>query len=120
MPEIYGSDAYSPEQVADRVDQVGVRKSNLPILNTFALGLLAGSFIGLGALFYLIVASDASLSPAIRSVLGGVVFSLGLILVVVAGAGLPFQSAILVAALVGVAAGSGVDRRAADDAGEES
>ncbi|MCL4110137.1 UNVERIFIED_CONTAM: hypothetical protein GTU68_016886 [Idotea baltica] len=51
-----------------------------------ALGVLAGGFIGLGAMFFLLVASDASLSFSIQRILGGVVFSLGLILVVVAGA----------------------------------
>jgi formate/nitrite transporter len=50
------------------------------------LGLLAGAFVGLGALFYMIVASDATLGFAASRVLGGVAFSLGLLLVVVAGA----------------------------------
>jgi formate transporter len=48
--------------------------------------MLAGAFIGLGALFYTVVVCDDSLSFAIQRVLGGFVFSLGLILVVVAGA----------------------------------
>jgi formate/nitrite transporter len=47
---------------------------------------LAGGFIGFGALFYTIVACDPSLGFAAKRVFGGVVFSLGLILVVVAGA----------------------------------
>ena len=42
--------------------------------------------IGLGSLFYVIVASDPSLGFAAARVLGGAVFSLGLLLVVVAGA----------------------------------
>ena len=49
------------------------------------LGLLAGGFIALGALYYTLVASDATLGFAATRVLGGVVFSLGLVLVVVAG-----------------------------------
>lgn len=86
MIEIYGSDAYDPDQIAERVETVGVKKSNLPFLKLVALGVLAGGFIGLGAMFYLVVASDSSLSFAVQRILGGLVFSLGLILVVVAGA----------------------------------
>ena len=50
------------------------------------LGILAGAFIGLGALYFVIVKSDPTLGFAVKQVLGGLVFSLGLILVVVAGA----------------------------------
>jgi formate/nitrite transporter len=50
------------------------------------LGLLAGAFIGLGGMLFVIVKSDASLSFAISQLLGGFVFCLGLILVVIAGA----------------------------------
>ena len=86
MTEIYGSDAYSPKEIAARVEAVGVTKARLPLLSTVMLGILAGAFIGLGALYFNIVASDASLGFAAKRVLGGVCFSLGLLLVVVAGA----------------------------------
>jgi formate/nitrite transporter len=51
-----------------------------------ALGVLAGGFIGLGAMFATLVLCDAGLSFAVGRVLAGAVFSLGLILVVIAGA----------------------------------
>lgn len=86
MPEIYGVDAYSPSQIAERIEAVGVKKAQLPWLPMTALGVLAGGFIALGAMFYLVVASDAQLSFGASRVLGGLAFSLGLILVVVAGA----------------------------------
>ncbi len=86
MPEIFGSDAYSPKEIAERIECVGVRKANLPLLPMTALGVLAGGFIGLGALYFNLVASDPALGFAAKRVLGGVVFSLGLILVIVAGA----------------------------------
>ena len=86
MPEIYGTDAYSPQQIADRIEEVGVRKAHLPLIQMGALGVLAGGFIALGAMFFTVVASDHELEFALARVLGGVVFSLGLILVVVAGA----------------------------------
>src|SRR5512147_2268370 len=86
MAEILGFDAYSPQEIAARVQDVGVAKARLPLLSTAMLGLLAGAFIGLGALYYVLVASDLRLGFAAGRVLGGACFSLGLLLVVVAGA----------------------------------
>ena len=79
-------DAYTPREIAQRVQDVCMLKARLPFLQLVMLGILAGAFIGLGALFSVLVLSDASLGFAASRVLGGVVFSLGLLLVVVAGA----------------------------------
>ena len=62
------------------------RRRDLPPLASFMLAVVAGGSIGLGALYYTIVASDAELSFATVRVLGGLVFSLGLALVIVGGA----------------------------------
>lgn len=86
MSELYGSDAYAPGEVARRVETVGVAKAQLPLLSLWMLGMLAGAFIGLGAMFFTLVKSDPTLGFAASAVLGGLVFSLGLLLVVVAGA----------------------------------
>jgi len=86
MVDLYGSDAFSPAEIARRVQDVGVAKARLPLLQTAMLGVLAGAFIGLGSMFFTLVASDASLGFAATRLAGGVVFSLGLLLVVVAGA----------------------------------
>jgi formate transporter len=85
-PVLYGSDAYAPAQIAERVSAVGVRKARLPWLTQTLLGVLAGAFIGLGALMFTLVASDASLGFAAQRLVGGLAFSLGLLLVSVAGA----------------------------------
>jgi len=86
MADNLNMDAYSPQQIAERVDNIGVTKARLPLLSMAMLGMLAGAFIGLGALYFTLVISDAGLSFAVARVLGGVCFSLGLLLVVVAGA----------------------------------
>jgi formate transporter len=86
MAEIFGFDAYSPKDIAERVENIGVTKARLPLLSLTTLGVLAGGFIGLGALYFTLVTSDTSLGFAASRLLGGVAFSLGLILVVVAGA----------------------------------
>ncbi len=81
-----GFDAYSPREIAERVNVACIAKSATPVLSLAMLGVLAGAFIGLGSLFYVIVASDPGLGFAASRVLGGAAFSLGLLLVVVAGA----------------------------------
>jgi formate transporter len=82
----FSFDAYSPAQIAQRVNDLGVAKARLPLLSLVMLGALAGAFIGLGAMYFVLVQSDPSLGFAAKRVAGGVVFSLGLLLVVVAGA----------------------------------
>jgi formate transporter len=86
MAELFGFDAYSPKEIAERVENIGVTKARLPLLTLGILGVLAGGFIGLGALYFTLVTSDLSLGFAASRLLGGVTFSLGLILVVIAGA----------------------------------
>ncbi|CAM1334449.1 formate/nitrite transporter family protein [Tenacibaculum aestuariivivum] len=77
---------FSPEEIVYQTLNSSVKKVKKPFLISVLLGLLAGSFIGLGALFYTIVKSDETYSFATKQLLGGFVFSLGLILVVIAGA----------------------------------
>jgi formate/nitrite transporter len=86
MSELLGFDAFSPKEIAVRVETVGVAKARLPVLSLLMLSLLAGAFIGLGALYFVIVQSDPALGYATRQILGGLTFSLGLFLVIVAGA----------------------------------
>lgn len=86
MKELFGFDAFSPKEIAERVENIGVAKVKLPLISLLMLGVLAGAFIGLGAMFFTIVNSDNTIPFSINRVLGGLVFSLGLILVVVAGA----------------------------------
>ena len=81
-----GHDAYTPRQMAARLEAFSEAKAALPLLPLALLGVLAGAFIGLGSLLFSLVASDASLGFATSRLLGGAVFSLGLMLVVVAGA----------------------------------
>ena len=86
MSDIFGLDAFAPKEIAEKVETIGVAKARLPLLSMLMLSILAGGFIGLGALYFVIVKSDPSLGFAAKQLLGGVVFSLGLMLVIVAGA----------------------------------
>ena len=82
-------DAYAPAQIAMRVREVGVTKAKMPVLTMFALAVLAGAFIALGALFYTVTVTtgnEAAVPFGLLRLAGGVAFSLGLVLVVVGGA----------------------------------
>jgi len=86
QPPIFNLQAYSPAEIKEAVEKVGVKKANLPFLVSFMLAIVAGGGIGFGALYYTIVASDPTLSFATARVVGGLVFSLGLTLVLIGGA----------------------------------
>ncbi len=79
-------DAYAPVEVARRVESAGVAKAALGIVPTMALGALAGAFIAFGSLFFMVAITQSGLGYGIERLIGGVCFSLGLVLVVVAGA----------------------------------
>ena len=83
------------------MESIGVKKAGLGFWNMFALAVLAGFFIGLGAEFYTLVITGSPLGYGLTKLVGGLVFSLGLILVVVAGAELFTGNNMIVMAWVG-------------------
>lgn len=95
-----GMDAFAPKDIAQLVETRGVAKANAPAVTTFVLGVLAGAFIGLGAVLSTTIATGSSLGYGPTKWLAGVGFSLGLILVVVAGAELFTGNNLVVMSLV--------------------
>lgn len=95
-----GIDAFKPLEIARRIEEAGVAKAALPALQLATLSVLAGVFIALGAAAYIAVMAGTDLGHGPSRFLGGVVFSLGLILVVVAGAELFTGNALIVMAWV--------------------
>ena len=99
-------DGLIPSEIALKAENVGVAKGNLPLLKKFLLSILAGAFISLGAIFCTTVITGNGANGAIAlpfgimKLLGGVVFCLGLILVVVAGAELFTGNNLLIMATV--------------------
>ena len=79
-------DAYAPAKMADKVGQVGVAKSQLSSLTTFALSILAGVFIALGIQLSMLVTHTATSNYGLNQLVGGVAFTLALVLIVIAGA----------------------------------
>ena len=99
MNETISFDALMPAAMAAKAEDLGVKKAALPALKMFALAILAGAFIGVGAIFATTVsagsmavkdaAGAAAFSTAlpygVTRLLAGLAFTVGLILVVVGG-----------------------------------
>jgi formate/nitrite transporter len=79
----------APQTIAETVAQkVGVAKATSPWFTVFVLGILAGSYIGFGGLLSTTVTFDMASKWGLgfTKILGGAAFSVGLMLVVIAGA----------------------------------
>src|SRR5512139_1989734 len=79
----------APKTIAETVAQtVGVAKATSPWFTVFILGILAGAYIGFGGLLSTTVTFDTAskLGIGFTKILGGAAFSVGLMLVVIAGA----------------------------------
>jgi formate/nitrite transporter len=79
----------APKTIAETVAQVvGVAKATSPWFTVFVLGVLAGAYIGFGGLLSTTVTFDmaAKWGLGFTKILGGAAFSVGLMLVVIAGA----------------------------------
>lgn len=79
-------DAYAPLKMAGRVGQVGIAKAKLSFLTTLALSILAGVFIALGIQLSMLVTHTATSNFGLNQLVGGVVFTMALILIVISGA----------------------------------
>jgi formate transporter len=81
-----GHDAFAPAEIAKLVETRGVAKANASPVTTLVLGVVAGAFIGLGGVLSTVASTGSTLGYGPTRLLAGLAFSLGLILVVVAGA----------------------------------
>jgi formate transporter len=98
-PENHEMDALMPGEMAFKAEKIGVEKASMDALRLFTLAVLAGAFIGFGAMFATTVGAGAGELPyGIVRLLSGVVFSLGLILVIIGGAELFTGNALIVMA----------------------
>jgi formate/nitrite transporter len=76
-----------PSDMAVRAEQAGVKRAAMDSLTVLVLGIMAGAFIAFGAIFATTVSAGASALPyGVGKLLAGLVFSAGLIMVVIAGA----------------------------------
>jgi formate/nitrite transporter len=89
-----------PAEIARQAEQLGAAKVRQPGSMTFMLAVLGGAFIGLGAMFAttVLAGSAGALPFGVARLLAGLVFCLGLILVVAGGAELFTGNALMVMA----------------------
>jgi len=95
-------DALLPAEIAERAEQIGVQKTRLDTITLLALAVLGGAFIALGGMFATTVLAGAEghIPFGFARLLAGLVFCLGLILVVVGGAELFTGNTLMVIACV--------------------
>jgi formate transporter len=87
MSDQISLDSLLPPAMAEKAEGIGVKKAGMAFMPMFVLGILAGAFIALGAIFCTtVLAGTGDMPYGVQRLLGGLVFTLGLILVVVAGA----------------------------------
>lgn len=100
-PNDHAIDALLPQQIAERAESVGIQKAQRDGLTLFVLGILAGAFIALGAMFAttVLAGADGVLPFGVSRLLAGTVFCLGLILVILGGAELFTGNALMVMAV---------------------
>jgi formate/nitrite transporter len=106
MPETeaaahHSVDALVPADIARKAETVGAQKVRLDVWSLMVLAMLAGAFIALGAMFATTVmaGTDGILPFGVSRLLGGLVFCLGLVLVVLGGAELFTGNTLMVMAL---------------------
>ena len=80
------SGAMTPASMELKNERVAQTKAGTDLASALVLSVLAGAFIAMGATFMLVVKSDASLPFAATQLLGGFSFTLGLFLILAAGA----------------------------------
>ena len=86
VPENPPYDALVPSATARKAEDIGVAKASMSADRLFVLAVLAGAFIAFGAVFSTVVTAGGATAPGVNRLLGGLAFSLGLILVVVGAA----------------------------------
>lgn len=80
------SGAMTPASMELKNERVAETKAGTDLASALVLAVMSGAFISLGATFMLVVKSDATLPFAAMQLLGGFAFTLGLFLVLAAGA----------------------------------
>lgn len=85
-PQAITFEAIMPASMAVRAEQSGVKRASTDPLTVLVLSVLAGAFIAFGAIFATTVTAGAGLPFGVARLLTGLVFSVGLLMVIIAGA----------------------------------
>jgi len=86
-PQAVSIDTIMPGEMARRAELSGVQRASMDPLTILVLSLVGGAFVAFGAIFSTTVSAGAGGLPfGVAKLLSGTVFSVGLVMVVVAGA----------------------------------
>ncbi len=80
------SDALGPAEIEAKAETLAVGKAGMAGAKCFVLAMLAGVFIAFGATYFLVFLGDSAVPFAAQRMVGGICFSLGLVLVLCCGA----------------------------------
>jgi formate/nitrite transporter len=92
-------DPFLPAETAKRLEAVNVQRARLPVRSLLLLGVLGGLYIGFGGALATLVLTDNTLGFGLGRLVAGLAFSLGLIMLVVAGGELFTGNNLMVLAL---------------------
>lgn len=96
-------DDKTPKNIAEAVaETVGVAKATSPWISLFVLGIMAGAYVGFGGLFATSVTFDlpAEMGIAFKKIIAGGAFSIGLMLVIIAGAELFTGNTLMISSII--------------------
>lgn len=96
--EPHAIEVIPPDRIARLVEVVGVGKVRQSLLSTFTLGVLAGAFISFGSMFFTVTVTGSEFGYGPTRLIGGIAFSLGLVLVIIGGAELFTGNSLIVMA----------------------
>ena len=89
---IVSVDDLAPAQIAEKTVTIGIKKTGYDFWTVFALALFGGAYIAIGAIMATTIGTLPKDFPfGVAVLLKGLIFSVGLILVIVAGAELGFE-----------------------------
>ena len=80
------SDSLSPNEIADKVAHREMQKVNTNAFSTLVLAVLAGALIAIAGVYFTFATSQIIVTRTFTQVFGGLLFSFGLIAIVITGA----------------------------------
>jgi formate transporter len=86
VASINSSDSLSPSETAEKVAQTDMQKVNTNALSTFILAILAGALIAIAGVYFTFATSQMIVTRTFTQIFGGLLFSFGLMCVVITGA----------------------------------
>lgn len=97
------TDDKAPKNIAETVaETIGVAKATSPWLSLFVLAVMAGAYVAFGGLFATSVTFDipSEMGIGIKKLIGGGAFSIGLMLVIIAGAELFTGNTLMISSII--------------------